>query len=956
MESSVRVELLGPVRALADTEPLRLRGVTARTVLARLALSAGSVVSADQLADALWGDDLPLDPSGSLRSTVSRLRAQLGRDVIVTEGAGYRLDIALVQLDLADLEAGISGTGRPHRDPDRLKALLGLWRGDALADVAWTAAFEPERARIEELRARLVDDYHNAMLATGRAEEALADLERDAAADPLRESTQLLLMRALHWCGRTADALRAGEAYRARLVEQTGIDPTPDYDALARTLLTPQASPDPDGRRPGAPPAAAAPPERRWAPPDTPFVGRDAELADLAQLSRQRRLVTVIGPGGVGKTRLVTESVAQAPASEPIEMVSLAALERGSSIDAAVATELGIEVSETDTRTALIERLRTRPSTLVLDNCEHVLAGARSLGEELLRSIPELRLIATSRRRIGLADEALLEVGPLALPPVQVLGSAPMQLFMDRVARAAPKLEISTRDERVAADICRLLEGLPLALELAAARIPMLGFDGLRERLLGGLVVPGARVADDDRRQATIESTVEWSLALLSPEARELFDEVSFFASWFDLRALERVSASPEAVDVFGEIHDSSLVVADHRRSAYRLLEPVRQVVARQVRPDHRTEIAGRYLGWVGSLVEAIDQHWRDDNRAAAQEIVIDHRADLRASLGQLAKHGDGETHGRWANILARALVERADIELIELCRTELGPSAEGRLARLLLAWNQGDHEQSAELVGSLEERIDAGHALWGYYNWAQLAVHLYAGDTERLGEAAVVAATDEHLYPSLRAESVALWACGLLYSEQPEAAAELIQNYEEVLGLSTSGGFVSYTFAELAAATGDRARAIAMLDKAAIEARAANGPFTQRLTEVSQLVLLVDGNESDDATTLALRLVPDLINAGTLPQAWTSMRHVADLLDQLDAPSMSLLIRDSAEADPTAPALTGAAVETDRQVRAALHAQLQEVHVDRADPMALGPLWSQVEATLRRRIDDQSP
>lgn len=956
MESSVRVELLGPVRALADTGPVRLRGRTARTVLARLALSAGSVVSADQLADALWGDDPPLDPSGSLRSIVSRLRSQLGREVIVTDGAGYRLDSALVQVDLADLEAGIDGSDPSHRDPDRLKALLGLWRGDALVDVAWSAPFEPERARIEELRARLVDDYHEAMLATGRAEEALADLERDASANPLRESTQLLLMRTLHSCGRTADALRAGEAYRARLVEQTGIDPTPHYDALARALLAPQASPGPDSRRPGTTPAVGALPKRRWIPPDTPFVGREAELADLAELSQQRRLVTVIGPGGVGKTRLVTEYAAQAPVNEPLEMVSLAALERGSTIEGAVATGLGIELSEADTRGALIDRLRMRPSTLVLDNCEHVLAGARSLGEELLRSIPELRLIATSRRRIGLADEALLEVGPLALPTAQMLDSAPMQLFMDRVARAAPKLEVSSSDERVAADICRLLEGLPLALELAAARVAMLGFDGLRDRLLSGLVVPGARVADDDRRQATIESTVEWSLQLLSPEARELFDEISFFASWFDVRALERVSANPQAVDVFGEIHDSSLVVVDHRRSAYRLLEPVRQVVARQVKPDHGTEITSRYLGWVGGLVDAIDQYWMDDNRAGAQGIVIDHRADIRASLNHLAKQGHSETHGRWANVLARALVERADLDLIELCCVDPGPSLEGELARLLLAWNQGDHEQSAQLVRNLDEKIDAGHPLWGYYNWAQLAVHLYAGDIERLGRAAAVAATDEHLYPSIRSESVALWACGLLYSEQPEAAAAVTRDYADVLDLSNGGGFVSYTFAELAAATDDRDRAIEMLDRAAGEARAANGPFTQRLTEVSQLVLLIDGHDSDDAARLALRLVPDLINAGTHPQAWTAMRHIADLLDQLEAPNISLLIRDSAEADPAAPALTGAAVGADRQVRAALQAQLQDVGMDRAAPLALGRLWTQVEATLRCRIDDQSP
>lgn len=963
MSPLVRVRLLGPVRAIGPNGPLALRGLTARTVLARLALSAGSAVGVDQLTDALWGDDPPLDPSQSLRSIISRLRAQLGRDAIVTEGTGYRLDAAQVEVDLTEVEAIIKTGNLPDHDPADLSAKLELWTGEALTDVASTTTFEPERARIAELRSQLVDGHHEAMLQRGRAAETLADLERDAATAPLREATQLLLMRALDACGRTADALRVGDEYRTRMIDQTGLGPSLDHEALIRALLSPPAEsvePPPTEPRPiETPPTETSPAKGsmavppRWIPPDTPFVGRESELDDLAELTAQHRLVTITGPGGVGKTRLVTEFMATRPSGTAVavEMVSLAALDRASAVDIAVATALGLEASPADAVPALAARLSAKPTTLVLDNCEHVISGVRLLVERLLRDVQHLQVATTSRRRLALPEEVLIDVGPLDVPAINPGDSAPVRLFLDRVERSDRTLTVSEHDRAVAADICRLVDGLPLALELAAARIAMFGFDGLHQRLVDGLAVPGNLVADDERRQATIESTVEWSLNLLSPKARELFDDLSIFPSWFDLGGLEQVAQDQHAVDAFSEILDSSLLRVDQQRPAYRLLEPIRQVAARQIDPIRRDLIVTRYLGWVRSIIDAVDRHWVEDDRAAAQQLVMLHRADLRWSLNHLAEQGDAQTHGRFAFLLARALVDRADVEIIDLCRVDVGPSTEGELVRCMLAWHQGDLDVFATMAADIGARLDAAHPLWSHFHWIRAAGSLYLGDVDATVESGSIAASDERGYASMRSESVAIWALGLLYDGQRDQAAAVLSGNEHLLRQSGSAGFVAYSRAEVVAAD-DPELAMAHLAASSAEASASIATFSQRLTEVSRLVLLVEAGRSAEAADAALQLMPELLQTGTNPQAWTAMRHVAALLGQLGHPELGLLVLDSADADASAPAVSGDAVDAEARLRSSLDAASgtgggpgQEGRG--RSPLALAPLWGRVAAVL---------
>lgn len=953
------MQLLGPVRASNSAGSIALRGKTARTVLAQLALASGSVVSVDRLAEGLWDEDPPLEPLVSLRSIVSRLRSQLGHAAIITDGAGYRLDATLIDIDLAQVEAAMRTTDLASLDPADLAAFLDLWSGEALADVASTLAFEPERVRIAELRARLIDCYHEAMLRAGRAPETLADLERDAAAAPLREATQLLLMRALDASSRTADALRAGDDYRNRLIDQTGLSPTHGYDAVARSLL----NEDVEGETSAGDQSVSRrqSPPRAWIPPDTPFVGRETEMARLEQLTLDRRLVTITGPGGAGKTRLATEFFRSngGRSHGEVNMVSLSAVHRSTGVDAAVATALGLETSAADALAALVERFSSTESILVLDNCEHVLASTRLLAEHLLQHVSDLRIVTTSRRRLGLPDEALVEVGALDVPIRSAANSPPIQLFIDRVERAAPRLLISEQDLLVAVDICRLLDGLPLALEVAAARVPMFGFDGLRRRLLDGLALPSSYVADDDRRQATIESTVEWSLALLEPDARELFDDLTVFPSWFDLAALAYVSDAENILDAFSEIMDSSLVVIDHQRPAYRLLEPIRQVVHRQLKDDRRERSIDRFLAWTTDLVQQVDGCWldapgdedlalRQGRRVAAQQLIADHRHDLRRALTHLADRKNAETHGHFALVLARALIERSDIELIELCRIDVGPSVEGELGRCILAWHQGDPETSVAIADRLESMIDASSPYWPHLHWAVAPAQAYLGNVAAVARSAQIAATGLNDHSSMRSASIAVWALAVLYQGRPDDANAVLEEHSAILSHSSSGGLVIFVRAEIEAVT-DLEAAMELLDLAASDATATESSFVQRMVEVSRLAVLIRLGRLDEAIATASRLLPRLLRAGILPQAWLALRHVADLLGQLGEPDLAIFLLDSADTDDSAAAIGSQAVRAEASRRTSL-----VEHPDRRgdaglEPMPAGRAWDAVAPILQR-------
>jgi DNA-binding SARP family transcriptional activator/SAM-dependent methyltransferase len=497
----VEVTLLGPVEARLEGDPVGL-GAPQRVLLARLALARGRVVADDTLVEALWAEP-PDNAAGNLHSYVSRLRRAIGGDRVPRAGGGYRLDLdaAAIDVERVDILTAAARRAAANGDQARAAALFGealdQWRGDPLADLPDPLPFAPDIAHLLELRAVLEEEWFECRVGAGAPDPVLPDLERAARRLPSRERLHLLWMRALHLAGRTPEALRVGDAFRRRLVDQTGVDPSPALAELERVLLAGELSVP----SPSAPQTRT--PRGRRSPADL-FVGRGDDLAATEAALAAHRLVTIVGSDGVGKTRLVLELLDRRGGLEAVHLVELGEVSSASDVTGAVAAVLGL--LRAGGRTAdLADRLGGEPVLLVLDTCEHVLAAVAELVRVLLLRCPALRVLATSRRRLGVAGERVVPLAPLPEPAV-------IELFCDRAARLRAAFDPATADPAAVADIGRLVDGLPLGVELAAGREAVFGLAQLRERLALGLEVLEP-VGDAGRGQA-LTATVEWSYRL----------------------------------------------------------------------------------------------------------------------------------------------------------------------------------------------------------------------------------------------------------------------------------------------------------------------------------------------------------------------------------------------------------------------------------------------------------
>ncbi|HEY3000990.1 MAG TPA: BTAD domain-containing putative transcriptional regulator, partial [Kribbellaceae bacterium] len=653
----MRIAILGPTDVrVADGSPVEVRGGRLRALLVRLALDAGRPVSTAALVDALWGDEPPAAVANALQSLVSRLRTALGSTDAVRSGpAGYTLTRA--EVDAAAFERLVT-EARSAADPERALSLLteasALWRGEALADVREAPFAEAPAARLEDLRLAADEDRAAALLAIGRPGSAVAALSPLAVAHPLRERTHELLIRALHASGRQTDALTTYDALRTRLADELGVDPSPrlrdlhvavlrgdrlDTDPVRRPVV-----PDPVRRGDADEPvrAPAQPVDRTGADDDTrpagvvpnnlrarltSFVGRDDDVTAIGGLLRTgTRLVTLVGPGGAGKTRLATEAARTLGTTsyDGIWFVELAPL--GDAADAAPAMlgTLGVGEIVGDLRGALsglpkvrtarerlVEVLADRDVTLVLDNCEHLVAGLAELAETLLAHCPRLRVIATSREPLGIDGEQLYPVGPLRMPPVQSAPREParqesadhgesypaVRLFLDRGRAVRPAFALTDANAVAVAEICRRLDGMPLAIELAAARLRSLGPEQIVERLEDRfrLLTTGSRTALP--RHQTLRAVVEWSWDLLDEAERQVARRLSVFSGGATLDAAERVCAGPglppdEVLGALASLVDKSLVEAGSAGGTvrYAMLETVKAFSAERLGEAAETE------------------------------------------------------------------------------------------------------------------------------------------------------------------------------------------------------------------------------------------------------------------------------------------------------------------------------------------------------------------------------
>ncbi|WP_406634385.1 BTAD domain-containing putative transcriptional regulator [Amycolatopsis sp. WGS_07] len=549
----MRFGVLGPLAVWDETgTPITVPETKVRALLAALLAHDGGPVTPDRLIQDLWGDHPPGKPAGALQAKVSQLRRIVGRDGVERHPAGYRLRIEHSDAaQFRDLVAQARATPDPAARAARFAEALDLWRGKPFADFADCEFARSAAHRLAELRLTALEEQAAAQVEAGDY-SAADSLTEVIAQHPLREGLRAAQMRALYLSGRQSEALASYTDLRVRLAEELGVDPSPELRALYESLLRQDS--EPRGNLPQA---------------LTPLIGREEAVAQVAGLSA--RLVTLTGPGGVGKSRLALGVAGsnRGEHSRPVWLVEFAGL-RGTAADLAetTAATLGIRdsIDSSSPPQRLANALRDRHLLLVLDNCEHVVDAAAELVQTLLRSTRHLRILATSQEPLGVPGETVFPVEPL--PPEDAV-----RLFTERAAASAPGF---AGDPDTIAEICRRLDGLPLALELAATRVRGLGVRELAARLNDRFAVLTRGSRGAPARQQTLRAVLDWSWDLLSDPERTVLSRLAVHRDSFDLAAAEAVCAD-DVLDLVLRLVDRSLITVTNGPAGvrYRLLESV---------------------------------------------------------------------------------------------------------------------------------------------------------------------------------------------------------------------------------------------------------------------------------------------------------------------------------------------------------------------------------------------
>jgi predicted ATPase/DNA-binding SARP family transcriptional activator len=585
----LELRFLGPVQAVRVGREVALGGPRQRAVLALLALDAGRVVPAGRLVEEVWRGRPPPGAAKTLRSYVSRLRSALAPEVaVVPRGGGYALSAGSSEVDVGRFERlvaegqGLLGGGEAAAAGNRFREALGLWRGPAFADVAEVEPLAREASRLEELRLVAVEGRLEADLAAGSHAEVAGELERLVAEYSLRERLWWLLMLALYRGGRQAEALAAYRRARGVLAGELGLEPGPELQELERAVLRHEVPPvAPQGNRHNLP------------APLTSFVGRDQDLAMLGKLMGEGRLVTLTGTGGAGKTRLAVEFASGVVErfADGVWLAELAGISDPGLVGAQVMEALGVrQAGDVPVLEALRFRLRTADLLLVLDNCEHLLDACVQLAGALLAAAPGLRVLATSREPLGIPGEAACPVPPLALPAamadaVAIAGAPAVRLFLDRAAAARGGAGVAGAPVAVVGRICRELDGLPLAIELAAARAGTLSVEEVQAHLADRFAFLAYRRPAADPRHQGLQAAIGWSYELLPEAEQDVFGQLSVFAGGFGLAQAAQVCCGGDeaaAFDLVDRLASKSLVAADttEGQTRYRLLETIRHYAA----------------------------------------------------------------------------------------------------------------------------------------------------------------------------------------------------------------------------------------------------------------------------------------------------------------------------------------------------------------------------------------
>ncbi len=664
----MRFQILGPFEVRDDLgREVVLGGPKQRAVLAILLLHMGEVVASERLIDELWAESPPKRAPNTLQVYVSNLRKPLGAGVLTTRSGGYRLEPGTFDLDAEEFEQLTAEGRRALRAGDAggahrlLVRALALWRGPALADFTYEPFAQGEIARLEEERIAASEDRLDALLATGGDAGLVGELERMIREHPLRERLRGQLMLALYRAGRQADALDAYRQARERLVDELGIEPGEELRALQAAILNQDPSLVVSAPITGAGTArdVGVLPRR-----GAPVIGRERELRELDALlcDPEVALLTLTGTGGIGKTTLALEAARNARPYFPdgVTVIRLAATVDAQGVPGDLARALGITPSADESLlAALVRVLRGQERLLVVDNFEHLLPAATSIST-LADECPRLKLLVTSRSPLHVSAERIFGVEPLAVPALEdeaVQDSAAAALFLDRAATGHPGYALGEADKAALGELCRYLGGVPLALELAAARASVLSVPAILERLRGSFEQLGPAPRDAPERQRSLRATIEWSTNLIGREQRILFARLSVFGGGFTSESAEAVCGdlSLNVTDGLSVLLDQGLIHRVPARQGTRLamLEPIRDYARERLREDPaREDVLRAFAEHFATFADDAAAGLAGHSQVSWIERLDDEQANLRAVVSGASSPPELEAALRIAGVV----------------------------------------------------------------------------------------------------------------------------------------------------------------------------------------------------------------------------------------------------------------------------------------------------------------